>query len=786
MAGDLKESSTWHLHLTGIVQGVGFRPMVANFAKQFNLKGFVCNAADGLHVEFNATEADTKNIVDNLLGQAPPLAKIQSSELNKVNEVVYNDFKIIESDSSANPNLPLTPDFALCEDCRRELHHFSNRRHHYPFITCTKCGPRYSITNAVPYDRVNTTMHSFYLCDDCAGEYESLGNRRYFSQTNSCDSCGVKLVLYKLGKNRTTDTNSIINEAVKELKKGNIIAVKGIGGYLLLCDASNSEAIKTLRKRKHRPSKPFAVMFKNIEQANESVSLNNVEKDMLLSPVSPVILAKFKSKKCIAANDIAPGLSSLGVMIPYAPLFELLLSEFGKPLIATSGNISNSPVVYNDEQALEELSRIADAVLVHNREIVTPQDDSVIRFSPLHHRQIIIRRSRGIAPSYFRYEYDCEQTTLATGALMKSSFTIAYSNNIYVSQYLGSTDGYDAQVAYRETLTHLLNVLHTSPQKIITDKHPQYFSNELAKELAIKYYCDVIEVQHHKAHFAAVLAENNLMQCEEKVLGVIWDGTGLGDDENIWGGEFFVFEKNSMNRCNHFEYFPVLLGDKMAKEPRLSALAICNKLNNAKGILEDKFSSTERSLYHSMLMNDDFVQCSSVGRIFDAVASLLNICDKQSYEGEAALLLETIAQQYVDKNGYDFNENYFSLLTDEDRVSTSTLLQGIVDDINSNKPVDFIAAKFHYSLATLIAEVAEKNVCKKIAFSGGVFQNALLVDLIQHHLSNRFKLFFHKELSPNDENVSFGQFVYADNGIENVELMNRINKVQECDANEAK
>lgn len=770
----------FHLHLTGIVQGVGFRPMVYNFAKQLGLRGYVCNAADGLHIEFIAKESEVEIIVDKLLEQAPPLAKVRHWHLNKTIFKAYEDFVIKESDENADANLPLTPDFALCDDCRHEMHDAGNRRFHYPFITCTLCGPRYSIIQQLPYDRINTTMSDFEMCKPCDGEYGDHTNKRYFSQTNSCSDCGINLSLYadkQLIIHK--DPKTIVNKICEALTEGKIIAVKGIGGYLLLCDAANSTAIKTLRSRKRRPSKPFAIMCRSIASANEFVYLNEAAKSLLLSAISPVVLAKAKESTPLAVDDIAPGLHSIGVMIPYAPLFELILSVFKKPVVATSGNISNSPVIFNDEQALVYLPAIADFIVTHNRKIITPQDDSVVRFSSINQKAIIIRRSRGWAPSFFGYNKVNKSTTLATGALMKSSFTIAQLDNIYISQYLGNTDSYDAQLSYRQTLQNLLHVLNAAPQRIITDKHPQYFSNQLARELAVKYGTEMIEVQHHKAHFAAVLAENNLLQADEKVLGVIWDGTGLGDDGQIWGGEFFLYHENNMHRYQHIDYFTILLGNKMAKEPRIAALALCSDVTDALDLLQSKFSTTEWALYKSMLNKKDMLKSCSVGRIFDAVASLLGICDKQSYEGEAALLLETKAQQYVNENGYEFGYYYYSVDEGDQSISAALLLKQLLQDIKLNKPIRQMAACFHFSLVMLVKQVAENAGCKKVAFSGGVFQNALLVDLMQYHLADQYELFFHKDLSPNDENISFGQLVYADQEIDAVGLLSKVKSVQE-------
>ncbi len=784
----MRSLNTYHIKIEGLVQGVGFRPFVYWLAKHFKLFGWVNNTTDGVHVRFNADEKTAGEFYDELIKNPPSLSKITTHSIAEINPESYDSFEIVESKPGKESKLMLAPDFAMCTNCKFELNDSSNRRYQYPFITCTQCGPRYSIISGLPYDRLNTTLHCFEMCNLCKREYDNPGDRRHYSQTNSCEDCAIKMEMYDAYSNKLfSDNATIINQVSDKLNDGKIIAVKGIGGYLLLTDAGNAESIKTLRERKHRPFKPFALMFPSMELLKKVFVLEEPEQKLLQDVSAPIVLINFNenSKDYLCTDEIAPKLSRLGVMLPYTPLFELILQKFGKPVIATSANISDSPIIYNDEDALKSLSTIADFIVTNNREIVIPQDDSVIQFTKLSKQQIIIRRSRGMAPSFFNYACNTDETILATGALLKSSFTYVNNGNTFISQYLGSTESYYAQEAYSKTVKHFFNLFNNKPQVILTDKHPQYFSNSFAKKLGEELKINVRKIQHHKAHFAAVLAENNLIQAttkhqtnfsnQDKVLGVIWDGTGLGDDGNIWGGEFFKYENNDLTRYSHFDYFPFILGDKMAREPRISALATCYSIEIKNDFLRNKFTEIEWKVYQKMLQRfcvspplegiTGRLQCSSVGRIFDGVASLLNLCDKQTFEGEAAMLLQEEASSYFERNGWDIEQSYFMDNADHTHIPTALLMKGIIKDLQQKKPVPFIAAKFHYSLVHLIDIIAMNAGIIRLAFSGGVFLNSILIDLLQYHLSKKYNLYFHKELSPNDENISFGQMVYYDSKI---------------------
>lgn len=465
--------STYHIHIRGLVQGVGFRPFIYNLAKVFNLCGWVNNTTNGVHLQFNADEVIAQKFYTHIISTAPPLSKITGHSKKKVKYQSYDSFEIMRSENHEQQALMLAPDFALCANCWAELNDLNNRRYQYPFTTCTQCGPRFSIIKELPYDRPNTSMASFTMCESCSEEYNNPQNRRHYSQTNSCSNCAVTMAMFDASGNRLHKTNeAIINAVVKELAAGKIVAAKGIGGYLLFADAANEISIKTLRERKHRPSKPFALMFPSVAPIKEIVELDRCEEEALNDVAAPIVLVGFKAinKKFLCTNEIAPGLSNLGVMVPYTPLFQLILQKFGRPLIATSANIGDASIIYSDEEALRSLPAIADFIVTNNREIIVPQDDSVMQFAKVSKQRIIIRRSRGMAPSFFNYNCNSTERILATGALLKSSLTFVNNGNTFISQYLGNTQGYEAQQAYSKTVHHFFDLFQSRPDVVLTDK----------------------------------------------------------------------------------------------------------------------------------------------------------------------------------------------------------------------------------------------------------------------------------------------------------------------------
>jgi hydrogenase maturation protein HypF len=760
---------TWHIYFNGLVQGVGFRPLVYNEALQYGLKGWVKNDNDGVHIEINASREIAHIFYQRIINNPPERAKITVSNIIQVPVRDYRQFAIIHDTMSEHAKVHLTPDFATCDNCRSEMFAPKNRRKHYPFITCSECGPRYSIVHRLPYDRENTSMDVFTMCEVCKSEYSDPVDRRYYAQTNSCPSCSIGLALYNSKKEELSNDITTIKQIIsKKWSQGEIVAIKGIGGYLVTCCASNAKAIATLRVRKRRPHKPFALMYPNLDLLDE-YGLCEEEVKAISDQVSPIVLVSKQEKNKIS-EGICDSLSRVGVMLPYAPLFELLLDEYKKTIIATSGNIYNAPIVFQDEKALNELFEIADLVLVNNREIVVPQDDSVVAYTSYFKKRVTFRRSRGLAPTYFNDNLKLTSNNiLAMGAFMKSTFTACHNGNIYISQYLGDLDDFDTQQNYLHTLNHLMSLLRLSPEKIVVDMHSDFLSTQEGKTLASRLDIPLLEVQHHMAHFAALIGEHNLIHTEEKVLGVVWDGTGMGNDGNIWGGEFFIYHDYQFDRCSHLPYFHHIANDKMAKEPRLSALALCADVKAAQGLLKSKFTDLEWKIYTHKLKKNNVLKTSSIGRLFDSVASILDLSDIQTYEGQAAALLQVKAEEHFKVYGTAYDISY-DIKEMGSNFSGSALLTMIQSDLHSEINVSCIAAKFHLTLVQWIDHIATEQQVAKIGFSGGVFQNTLLIDLIIFHLAEKYELLFNQDLSPNDENISFGQLIYAE--IETIRLKN--------------
>ena len=719
------------------------------------LTGWVSNTKDGVHIEINAEEKESALFYRSVIQQPPANAVIIAHRIKEVASKTFSSFSILPDSTDSKPDLLLTPDFAVCEHCKNEIADPKNRRFRYPFSTCLHCGPRYSIIKALPYERYHTTMSHLQMCGVCGDEYNNVYDRRHYSQTNSCSECGIPMHLYGAAGNVVSDQpEEILARCKQYLEEGLILAVKGIGGYLLLCDATNESAVQQLRSRKHRPARPFALLYASIENASKDVHISEYEEAALKDKAAPIVLCRLKEvqQNEICTSVIAPGLDKIGIMLPCAPLLQLLVNDFGKPLIATSANISGSPIIYNDEEALEKLSGIADYIITCDREIVVPQDDSVLQLTEKGEK-IILRRSRGLAPNYFPNPFDAtDECILATGGELKSAFAIQEQHQLYISQFLGNQESLASQEAFMHTSDHLFNLLQTKPSAILTDKHPGYFVSQRANELSLENNIPLFSVQHHEAHFGAVLAENNLLNTKEPVLGVIWDGAGYGDDQQVWGGEFFVFEDGEINRKVHFDYFPQLLGDKMSREPRLSALSLLKQLPAKQSVLEPYFSVTEWQYYQQLIKQPATLLTSSVGRLLDAVACILGICSINTYEGEAAMKLEAVARSYRGEM-----TDYYPLPVKNNRVELLLLLQDMMHDKEAGMPVNQVAAKVFYSLALTVGRMSDHLGIDKIAFSGGVFQNALLTEMIDTLYAGKKNLYRHRQLSPNDECIGFGQ-----------------------------
>lgn len=738
---------TFHIHIKGRVQGVGFRPYVYKLAQSQNLNGWVCNASDGVHIRFHAEKAHAEDFYQTCLNRKPELAIISESFFKEVTNEPFDDFRIIESQNAAL-ELSLAPDFAVCEACLEDMHDPENNRYQYPFITCTMCGPRYSILKGLPYDRPETTMDSFHMCASCMEEYLNPQDRRYHSQTNSCPDCGISLTLSSPEEQMNGKSAVIIDRVVSLLQKDQIIAVKGIGGFLLLVNATSAMAVNRLRDRKQRPKKPFAVLYPDLTRVKASFTLLKEEKEALLSPAAPIVLLRALQNIDLPISVIAPNLDRVGVMLPYAPLLDLVAKKFGKPLIATSANISGSPILYETDES--GLFHLADYILANNRPITFPQDDSVVQFSPKFKDQILLRRSRGYAPGTFSAD-NLQGQSLALGAEMKGAFALTTHANAYVSPYLGDLTQYENQVQYEHVLREFMALVHARPERIIVDAHPGFFSHQLGLTLADELDIPVHLVQHHEAHFASVLAEGDLLE-EENVLGVVWDGTGFGSDGHIWGGEFFDLSDGMINRIAHLEYFAQLANDRMAKDNKLCALSVTGA--HLRSYLRSYFDQTSLE-YYLKVLEQPTLFTSSMGRMFDAVAFLAGVSETNAYEGQAGMLLEDAARKTFERaetiTPYSFHMQ-----------GSHICLQPAIDEIIEDRMQgsDQIAARFHLTLVHIIREIAISGNYRNIACSGGVFQNSLLVDLLHEHLGSSHALFFHKELSPNDENIAYGQLAY--------------------------
>ena len=602
---------SYKIIIKGRVQGVGFRPHVYRLATKLGLKGSVSNNENGVIIYLNGNEKQSFRFYESLIENPPSVSKITEHHFCESEPVKFDSFKIVPSGKNSKLNLQLTPDFGICEDCKKELVQKDNRRYNYPFTTCVNCGPRWAITNSFPFEREHTNMKDFEMCPHCQNEYSDPGNRRFHSQTNSCPQCGPELVLTD-SKGSKINEDSIMKRTARLIKEGKLIAIKNNSGYLLCCDANNREAIQRLRSKKKRPSKPFAILYPSLSKLKKDLLINRFQENALTSCESPIVLIPLNNFEGeLALKDLAPNLDHLGVMLPYSGILQNLITEIGIPVVATSGNIHGSPILSSTEIAMEELSDVADYFLNHNLYITNPQDDSVVKFSRKFNQKVIFRRSRGYSPN-FDAAVKSKEKIMAMGAHLKSTIAFLPNDYLYISQYLGNLDNFNVYDRYMRTVIKFTELFEQLPEVILTDMHPNYHSTRFGRELSEKWEIEYFQIQHHKAHFAAVLDEHQLFKNPNPILGVVWDGTGYGEDAQIWGGEFFKFESGEMERLDHFEYFDWLAGDKMAREPRLSFLSLSNV--EMQKVIEDKFSKEETAVYNS-LKSKNSLKTSSVGRI---------------------------------------------------------------------------------------------------------------------------------------------------------------------------
>ncbi|NEO26058.1 MAG: carbamoyltransferase HypF [Kamptonema sp. SIO4C4] len=741
----------------GIVQGVGFRPFIYNLATELNLTGWVNNSAQGVFIEAEGEQQTLEQFVTRIQQEKPPHSCIQSLETVWLTPVGYETFKIRESTTGQKTTLVL-PDLATCSDCLAELFDQKNRRYHYPFINCTHCGPRYSIIKTLPYDRPQTTMAHFPLCEQCQQEYENPRNRRFHAQPNACATCGPQLQFWETTGEVTETEYAALLKTVAQLQDGKILAVKGLGGFHLMVIAENEDAVNRLRQRKQRPDKPFAVMYPNLEAVKADCQVSELEAELLESAEAPIVLL-WKTREL---PGIAPQNPNLGVMLPYTPLHHLLMAELGVPVVATSGNFTNEPICIDEQEALTRLQDIADGFLVHNRPIVRPVDDSIVRV--MGGEATLMRRARGYAPLPLSVPNTGQsEAILAVGAHLKNTVAFATpaspDSRIFLSQHIGDLETPQAFAAFEHTIESFSQLYELHPEVIACDAHPDYLSTQYAKQLSGK----VIPVQHHLAHVYASLGEYQLL--DKTVLGVAWDGTGYGLDGTIWGGEFLRVSGANWQRVAHLRQFPLVGGDRAAKEPRRSALGLLYARfgeelweNTALQPFLTAFTPQELSLLRQSLQKKiNTVLTSSVGRAFDGVASLLNLCQRTSFEGQAAMALEFVIEAGITEQ-YPVEIRATTPL----EIDWSPWLAGILADIAQETPQGVIAAKFHNSLIDSIAAIAHKIEVDALILTGGCFQNQYLTETtIQALKQQGITSYWNTKIPPNDGSIALGQAIYA-------------------------
>jgi len=755
-----------HIRLEGFVQGLGFRPFIYRLAHRYSLSGWVANSASGVEIEVEGNKTSLEWFLDDLEMKKPPLSQITKRQIESAAPLRKGGFVVKESDKRGEKSALILPDIAICPDCLKEIRNPENRRYRYPFTNCTYCGPRYSIIEAIPYDRANTSMREFHMCLECQGEYNNPEDRRFHAQPNACPVCGPKLTLLEGRGKSIAAGDEALKRTAEFMKNGKIIALKGLGGFQLLVDAGNESAVLELRNRKRRQSKPFAVMFPESETVEEYCHLSKSEKELLTSPQAPIVLLR-RIGELPLAESVAPGIQYLGAMLPYTPLHVLLMDELDFPIVATSGNLSDEPICIDEDDAVRRLGEIADYFLVHDRAIVRPVDDSVARI--IDGTPQILRAARGFAPIIFDIDGDGEKI-LAVGAHQKSNIAVSKSNRVFVSQHLGDQDTALSRNLFRETVDTYLEMYDLSPSRVVADLHPGYAPSEYAEDLEIPLETR----QHHFCHVAACIAENDIdLPC----LGIAWDGTGLGPDGTVWGSEFLLVTGDCWKRVGHIRNFPLPGGDRAVRDTRRSAIGLLYEIYGDeifelyKVIDRFGFSAGESGALKRILpANLNCVSTSSAGRLFDAVAAILNICYRNDFEGQAGMMLESRAILNPSNEAYPIDvifSGHCQILEYE------VMIKNIIQDILAENQVGSIPSKFHNSLVHGIAAIAERIGIGNIALSGGCFQNAVLQEkAIKILRKNGHRVYLHHRIPPNDGGISFGQAVaaikYSQNGSENV------------------
>ena len=740
------------LEITGVVQGVGFRPFVYQLAHRYDLNGFTLNDTAGVSVELEGKEGNIEEFIKALHSELPPLARIDTLSSKESEYAGHTCFQILESETQDHKSALVSPDIAICHNCLVEMNDPKNRRYDYPFINCTDCGPRYSIIETLPYDRPNTSMQFFTMCEACHSEYMDPLDRRFHAQPISCPDCGPTLRVLNIGYKVLTESNNAIALTAEVIRKGRIVAVKGLGGFHLICDATNTKAVEILRERKQRPMKPFAVMFPTLQTLKECVEISSKEELLITSKEKPIVIVP-KISHSIISHLVAPEIDRLGVFLPYTPLHHLLMKELAIPLVATSANRSDEPIIRNSEALIEKLGTVVDLVLDHDRGILNANDDSVVQMA--RDEKITLRMARGYAPKSMILPFKSKKKILAVGANQKNTITLIFDDTLIISPHIGDLNSLEAFEYFERTLESFKRFYDFEPDVIICDKHPEYMTSKWAKEVKAMYpHIEVIEVQHHYAHLLAGMAEYNF---DEKVLGFAFDGTGYGDDGTIWGGEVMIADNQNYERIFSLEPFRLLGGELAIKEPRRVALALLFETYTLEEIqvLElaflETFSKNEITVLHKVWkqgINAPFT--SSMGRLFDAVASLANIVHRSSFEGECGLIME----QYMDET---ITES-FPLEINNGVINLDKMIAVMVTMDDKR----MIVSMFFNTVIEMIFQIVKKYPELPLLFSGGVFQNKVLLEkIIKRCKEKGHRYYFQKETAINDGGISLGQAWYG-------------------------
>ena len=744
----------------GAVQGIGFRPFIYRLAGELKLNGWVSNIPEGVVIEAEGTLKRLEQFSERIHSELPALASIYSCEVTVLDPAGYASFEIRESSHSGKKQAVILPDIALCPDCLNEMIDPKNRRYRYPFINCTNCGPRLTIIESLPYDRKHTSMVRFTMCPECQKEYDDPADRRFHAQPNACAACGPQLMLTTNAGKTVAVQDAAILQAADAIRKGMIVAIKGIGGFHLMADPFNDKAVRTLRERKHREEKPFALLMPTITEAERYCEISEFEMKALSSPHAPIVLLKKLKKETPLSPHIAPNNPLFGVLLPYSPVHHLLMRELGGPVIATSGNLSDEPICIDNEDAVQKFGGIADLMLMHDRPIVRQADDSIIRI--IGGQEMVLRRARGLAPLPVRLAVDPKRSLIAVGAHLKNTIALNVGSSVFVSQHIGDLETEQSLTAFQETISDLTHMYDVVPEAVVADKHPEYLSTKFAETMNIP----CIKIQHHAAHIFSCMAENHLT---DDVFGAAWDGTGFGDDGTIWGGEFFYYRDKEMKRVGTFRQFPLPGGSAAVKEPRRSALGMLHEMSGGDyGSVQqncsiEQFSQQDVSTLAQMMKKGiNSPMTSSAGRIFDAVSSLTGLKHKLGFEGQGALELESIIGDGTCEELYGFSISESSSEGKIAVIDWEQMITGIIDDMRIHSAKNIIAQKFHNTMAEIIVRMAKKSNTRAVVLSGGCFQNAYLTERTIKRLTDEGLVpYRHQRIPPNDGGISLGQLYGA-------------------------